>query len=473
MDISDAIVEPLLRLDEENRALPVLLARMPDVVGDATVYRFELKPGIKFHDGSTLKASDVKYTFERMFMPDTGAEMSYICDMIVGAQDMLEGNADELAGFKIIDDLNFEISLSYPYTPFIQSIATSYAGIYPEAACKAAGKGWGVTSYLGTGPFKVTKLDLEGGISTERFEDYHGARQPLDGVEFVFVEDSNARLAEYERGNLDIMALDATLYPEYSQSPLSSEIGSFTPIGLIFLKPNVKDGRLSDVRVREALSLAIDRKAIADGLMKGTATEARTFLAPGMLGYDERAEQYERDVARAKELLAEAGYPDGIEIKGYIKSSDMDTMFGRVLSAVQSQAREAGIEVEIVQVDPSEMSGVRGEGKVSLEIYDWYADFPDPDGFIYSMLYSSNAASCSSNYDSGEFDKLLDDARSADDEVLRAELYFRADQLATRVDYAALPLFHENLYYLCKPYVKNFKMVYNDVYHFYGVDIEK
>jgi peptide/nickel transport system substrate-binding protein len=109
MDVSDAIVEPLLRLDEENKVVPVLLKSMPRIQADVTVYRFELKPGIKFHDGSTLKASDVKYTIERMFRPETKAETSYICDMIVGARDMLEGRADSLEGFKIIDDLNFEI----------------------------------------------------------------------------------------------------------------------------------------------------------------------------------------------------------------------------------------------------------------------------------------------------------------------------------------------------------------------------
>ena len=473
MDISDTIVEPLLRLDEENEIVPVLVKEMPKASPDGKVYHFELKPGIKFHDGTTLKASDVKYSFERMFRPSTGAEMSYICDMIAGASEMSEGTASELAGFKIIDDLTFEITLDYPYSPFLGSIATSYAGIYPEAACAAAGKDWGLETYIGTGPFKVTKLDLDNGVVTERFEDYHGARQPLDGIEFVFVEDSNTRRMEYERGNLDVIALDATLYPQYAASPLAPEIGSYAPIGIIFLDPNVKDERLKDVRVREALSLAVDRKAIAEGLMKGSAVEARTFLTPGLLGYDETAAPYERDVERAKKLLAEAGYPDGIKLESYIRNDGMNTMFGRTLLAIQDQVMEAGIALDVVQVDPAAMSEMRASGSVPLEVMDWYADFPDPDGFMYSILYSSNAAVLTSNYDNPEFDRMLDEARSASDTQRRAELYRAADHLATRADFAAIPLFHEKLYYLAKPYVKNFKMVYNDVFHFYGVDIDR
>jgi peptide/nickel transport system substrate-binding protein len=472
MDISDAIVEPLLRIDEENRLIPVLLDETPKPSKDGRTYRFKLKPGIKFHDGTTLKASDVQYTFERMFKPSTEAVATYICDMIVGAQDMLEGNSEDLKGFKVIDDLTFEITLDFPYSPFLNAIATSYAGIYSRKACEAAGKDWGLVTYIGTGPFKVTKMDLDNGVVTERFEDYHGDKQPLDGIEFIFIEDPNTRRMEYESGNIDIMTLDAMLYPEYSKSRLAPEIGSYAPIGIIFVDPNVKSEFLGDVRVREAVSLAIDRRALADDLMKGTAIEARSFLPKGMVGYDDKVAPYKRDVERARKLLADAGYPNGIEVESYIRNTAMNEMTGRILLAVQNQLAEAGINIRVIQVDPATMSDMRSNGAVPFEVFDWYADFPDPDGFLYSMLYSVNAEQLTSNYRSAEFDKLLDDARATADAEKRAELYKKADNMATRVDYAAIPLFHEKLYFLAKPYVKNFKMVYNDVFHFYGVDID-
>ena len=193
MDISDHVAEPLLIFDWQMNLTPLLLTGMPKISADGKTYSFELKPGIKFHDGSILKPSDVKFSFERMFDPAVGAHNSFIADMIVGAKDMQEGKAKELAGFKIIDDTRFDITLEYPYAAFLASIGQPYGSIYPEAAVKAAGKDWGVTKYFGTGPFVIKDFDMENGPLLERFEDYHGKKPRLDAIQFVFVDDPNTR----------------------------------------------------------------------------------------------------------------------------------------------------------------------------------------------------------------------------------------------------------------------------------------
>ena len=473
MDISENIVESLIRYDDEMRLEPVLIKSLPKPSEDGLVYRFELKPGVKFHDGSTLTASDVKYSFERMFRPSTGALMSYICGMIDGAQDMLDAKASELRGFKILDDLTFEVTLAYPYAPFLASIATAYAGIYPEKACEAAGKDWGLRTYLGTGPFKVKTLDLDNGVSAERFEDYHGTAPKLDGVEFVFIEDPNTRRMEYQRGNIDVMFLDAPMYPEYAKDPkLSAEIGKFTPMGVIYVNPNVAMPPLDNVKVREALSYAIDREMLARDLMKGTATVASTFIPPALMGYDKNAPAFEYNPEKAKKILAEAGYPEGLELEGYIRNTGINGTMGRTLLALQGQLKAVGVNLKITQVDAATWSDVRNAGKIPMFIGNWYADFADPDGVIYSCLHSSNSKTLSNNYKSPEFDKLLDDARSSNDPAVREGLYRKADHLAARVDFAALPLFNETMYYLSKPYVKNFKMTPSYVFHFYNTDLD-
>ena len=473
MDISDHIVESMIRYDGDMKLQPLLILELPQPTENGLVYRFELKPGIKFHDGSTLKASDVKYSFERMFRPSTGALMSWVCDMIVGAKDMLADKADSLAGFKIIDDNTFEITLEYPYAPFLSALATSYAGIYPAAACEAAGKDWGLTTYFGTGPFKVTMLDLDTGVFTERFADYHGPAPKLDGIEFLFIEDPNTRRMEYERGNIDVMFLDAPMYPEYAKNPkLAPEIGEFTPMGTIFVNPNLNHEPLNNAKVREALSYAVDREMLARDLMKGTVKPATTFLTPGMMGYDRDAPAYVYDVAKAKQLLTEAGYPDGFSVEGYIRNTQVNSTAGRTLLTLQAQYKAAGIDLKIVQVDAATWADVRKAGTVPLYIGTWYADFADPDGFIYSLLHSSSSKTLSNNYDSPEFDKMLDDARSITDPTAREELYRQADRKATREDYAIVPLFNETMYYLCKPYVKNFKVTPIYIFHFFNADID-
>ncbi|MDR0649136.1 MAG: ABC transporter substrate-binding protein [Synergistaceae bacterium] len=471
MDISDHITETLVRYDDDMNIVPVLVKELPKPSADGKTYRFELKPGIKFHDGTTLKASDVKFTFERMFTPSTGALMTSLYTMIEGAPEMLDGKATTLKGFKVINDNVFEITLSSPYSPFLACLSASYASIYPEKACKAAGKDWGLTTFIGTGPFKAEKIDFDNAVSTVRFDDYHGTKAKLDGIEFVFIEDPNTRRMEYERGNIDVMWLDATIYPEYSKNAkFAPEIREFTPMGTIYVNLNFKF--VDDVKVREAVSLAIDRGVLTRDLMKSTAKEATTFIPPGMMGHDPSAPKYEFNVEKAKALLAEAGYPDGLELEGIVRNTNATGTLGRTLLSVQNMLAAAGIDLKVTQVDPATWTDMRNAGKVPLSIGNWYADFADPDGLI-TLMESSISRTLSANYNSPEYDGLLAEGRLITDAAKREEIYKKADHLATRVDYATMPLFHETMYYLTKPYVKNFKMTPTYVFHFFGADIVK
>ena len=473
MNISDHVAESLVRFDWQMQIEPVLITGMPKVSSDGLTYSFELKPGIKFHDGSTLRASDVKFSFERMFDPAVGAHNSFIADMIVGAKEMQDGKASELAGFKIIDDTHFDITLEFPYAAFLASIGQPYGSIYPEAAVKAAGKEWGVTAYFGTGPFKITKFDMENGPYLERFEDYHGAKPKLGAIEVVFVDDPNTRRLEYERGSIDVMALDATFYPQYSKSALAPEIGSYTPQGTVYINPNLNNEYLGNPKVREAISLAVDRNSLVKDLLRGTVSQATTFIPPSMMGFDKAAAPYEHNVEKAKALLKEAGCEKGFEIDGYIRGEAVNGTAGRTLLALQEQLSAVGIKIKINQVDSGSWREMRNAGGLSFYIGTWYSDFPDPDGFITSFLHSKNSKLYSNFYSSPEFDKLLDQGQAEADPAKRGELYRKADNLASRVDYAVIPLFHEDMFYLCKPYVKDLHKSPDNTYHFYDAYIEK
>jgi peptide/nickel transport system substrate-binding protein len=192
-----------------------------------------------------------------------------------------------------------------------------------------------------------------------------------------------------------------------------------------------------------------------------------------MMGYNKDAQAYEFNIEKAKALLAEAGYPDGFSIEGTIRNTHLNTHAGRALLAIQNQLKAVGIDMTITQVDPATWVDVRAANKVQLYIGTWYADFPDPDGFIYSLLHSSNSPRLSSSYNNPEFDKLLDEARAISDNAKRDEMYRQADNLATRVDYAVIPLYNETAYYMAKPYVKNFRMSPIYIFHFFNTDIEK
>ena len=158
--VADSVCESLLRWTEDNELVTCLLKEIPTFESDGLTLKCELKEGIKFHDGTTLTAKDVKYTFERMFKPETKALSTSFFDKIKGAPEMLAGNATELEGLTVQDDTHFTFTLSEPYIVFVSVLGISYACIFPEKACEAAGADWGTgTNLIGTGKYKIKSND--------------------------------------------------------------------------------------------------------------------------------------------------------------------------------------------------------------------------------------------------------------------------------------------------------------------------
>lgn len=462
MMVSDQVMEPLISLNNDGSLSPLLIKEMPTISEDGMTYSFELKDGVKFHNGETLKSSDVKYSFERLLKAGV---MSQMIDCIAGAQDVIDGKADTLSGFVIKDDTHFDLKLANAYAPFEKTLATSYCVIVPEEACKAAdaeGDNWGRTTLIGTGPYKMDSYTSGQGITLSKFDEYHGEAAKNNGVDFKFIEDTNTQVMEYQKGNIDVMLLDATLYNEYKENQdIVNDIKTFKPYGLIYLTVNTKV--IPDTKVREAISLSIDREAICNDLLQGTATPAKSFIPEGLLGYDENRAEYEYNPEKAKQLLAEAGYPDGITID--FPQSSKYPFKVKIATAIQDQARQAGITLNVEQYDGSAYNDMANGGQVELGVGNWYVDYVDPDGLIYQTFSRNNTTSKSSSfYDSAEFNALLEQGRTTLDENERAEIYQQADYILTAQDYAAIPVCHETKYYLCKPWVNNFEI--SDVFQY-------
>lgn len=468
MSIADQVSETLLITDNDLKLKPLLLKEMPKVSSDGLTYTFELKPGVKFHNGEVLKSSDVKYSFERLLKEGL---MSNLIDMIQGADKVIKKEATTLEGFKVIDDTKFEITLKYPYVPFLAAISTPYVAIYPEKACQEAGKDWGIKTLFGTGPFKFQSYTQGTGVVLVKNPEYHGTPAKIDEIDYKFIADTNTMVMEYEKGNLDVMLLDAALYPTYqSDQKLNGQIHKFTPLGLVYLNPNNTDEKLKNPKVREALSYVIDRDKICKELLHGTATPATTFIPPGLDGYNKNAKPYEYNPEKAKQLLAEAGYKDGIELEASV-AARFPTLL-KVMTAIQAQAKPAGINIKVNSVDNASFTDMAKNGKIQLGLGNWYIDYVDPDAMIYQRLYSTVAKTGYNRYNNPEFDKLLDAARVESNPTKRFELYTKAEEMATRIDYAAIPIYNENMFYLCKPYLKNFAITSAYRVHFNDSDID-
>lgn len=449
MKITDNVTESLLTTKGDGSLEPTLLAKMPEISEDQLTYSFELLPDVKFHNGETLKASDVKYSFERLIKM---AKMATLLENVEGYEALNDGTAEELSGVEVQDDTHFTVKLKKPYAPFLSVLSTAYCAVYPEEVCEAAGDTWGMQTLVGTGPFKLDSYQTSVGAVLSRFEDYHGGAVKLDGVDYKFIEDVNTQVMEYQKGNVDYVDVDPSVYPVYSSNPqIKDQMHGFQPTGNYNLTLNVKT--IPDAKVREAIALSIDRKAICESILHGTATVPNSYIPAGIIGHDETLPEFEYNPERAKELLAEAGFADGFDLRVTVNTKYQGNV--AIATAFQQQAKAAGINVEVEQVDSAAWSDMKKSGGVDCGIANWYVDYSDPESMLYPMTKTDTN---SSFWHNEEFDKLLEDGIATTDEAERQEIYKKAEHIMTREEWATTPLYNETKFYLLSPSITGFEM---------------
>jgi peptide/nickel transport system substrate-binding protein len=462
--IADLVTEGLFRWNEDNKEELVLAADWPEISEDGLTYTFKLKQGVVFSDGTPLTSEDVRYTFNRMFTPSTAAVNTYMYDMIKGSKEMMDGEATELSGFEVIDDYTFSITLEYPFSGFVKNMGLSYAEIFPSEACEAAGDQWGLgTNLVGTGPYMITENDELTQVVLVKNPNYRGEAN-LDEIIIRFIDDNNTKMMEYEAGNIDLCELSPDMYQQYKDSELASEIHQYIPLGTVFINLNLSDPALQDVRVREALSLAIDRESYCTDLLDGNGVPATGYLNPGELGYMER-EPYEYDLEKAKQLLAEAGATD-LHLTARVRSQDKNEFV-----FLQNCFAQIGVTMDVQVIDAAVWASEWRAGSIQMLWMGWFPLYGDADNHMYTYFYSENAAKKSSFYANDEFDALMTKARMITDDEERAKLYQQADTMMSREDFACIPLYYPKYNFVAKPYVKNMK-VGNLVYHLNDVDID-
>ena len=357
--VADNVLEGLYCWNDDNKEECVLAKDMPEVSDDGLTYTITLKKGVKFSDGSDLTTEDVKYTFERMFTPATGCTNTYMYNMITGAQDMLDGKATELSGFETVDDYTFKLHIDYKFAPFVANLGMDYASIYPSDACAAAGENWGKgTNLIGTGPYVIKENDEQTKVVMVPNKKYHGKKPNLDRLEIVYIDDYSTKMMEYEQGNIDMCDLDTSLLDQYKDSDLKDEITQVTPLGTYFLSIKDNDPVLSNKAVREAISLAINRKELCSTVLNGAAEPASSFLNPGVPGHDDKLKTYEHNVKKAKQVLADAG------ISNPTFTCKVRQKEEKIATALQAYLKEAGITMNVETIDAGIWSSARAAGEL-------------------------------------------------------------------------------------------------------------
>ncbi len=435
--VADAVCEGLLRWSAEGELVPVLAAESPAWSEDGLVLTMKLKEGVKFHNSADFTAEDVKYTFTRMFRPETEGVNTALFDMIQGAGDVMSGDSDELSGVEVVDDLTVAFHLSAPFAQFESNLGTGFALIYPHEACGEAGSDWGAGGNLvGTGPYKMVSDDGSK-VVLEANASWHGGEAALDGIEVTYVDDPAQRVRDVRDGDADACGVPVALLEELEGDEDAAElVRRVDTWGTCFIVLNMQDEAFQDTRVRQALSLAVDRQELVDTVFAGAGSPCACLLAPGIPGsLGSEAESLPYDPERALALVEEAGA--GELTFSAATTGEFDTA---VMEAVSQMWEPLGMHMRVSRIDADAYASGMAAGSIQCLFQDWFPLYPDGGDVLYAYFQSANAAERSSHYASGDFDDLVGEASRTLDGDARAELYRQADALVSSQDFACIPL---------------------------------
>ncbi|WP_164219579.1 ABC transporter substrate-binding protein [Virgibacillus sp. YIM 98842] len=446
--ITRQVYESLLEFDKDSFEILPSLAHDWEVADDGLSYTFYLEEGVTFHDGTDFNAEAVKINFERWADPEhefAFTDDGYVYSMYGTMFGGFKGDDNHVVEeINVVDDYTVEFKLSQPLGFFLQNMAMTYFPITSPAALEEHGPAINENP-VGTGPFKFVSWSKDDSIVLEKFEDYRIDGLPkLDRVVFEVIPDNAARLIALRSGEIDIMD---GLNPDDAagvESEEGLELHERAENNIGYVGFNVQKEPFDNKELRYAVSHAIDKQAIADALYAGYATPANVPLPPSYMGYNDEVESFEYDPEKAKELLAEAGYEDGLEIDLWTMPvarpymPDPET----VAQIIQNNLAEIGITANIVREEWAPYLEKTMNGEHQMYMLGWSGTNGDPDYFLSSLLHGDNVGSSNREfYANDEVDELLNQAKLSVDQDERASFYQQAQELIAD-DAPMVPLVH-------------------------------
>ncbi len=438
----------LVQLNDDLEVLPLIAYRW-EQSEDGLVLTFHLRRDVYFHDnqcfegdsGRRVNAADFVFSFGRILDPATASPGAWIFNMV---------DTSGTGAFIARDDSTLIIRLKKPYQPFLGLLAMPYCVVVPEEAVSYYGNAFR-SNPVGTGPFQFKrwkegiKLVL---VRNGRYFEYEGtARLPyLDAVAVTFLPDRQAAFLEFVKGNLDFMSgidpaykdelltRSGTLKPEWegrigliSQPYLNTEYLGFLMDTTV---PAVQRSPLGIRKVRQALNLCFDRNKMIRFLRNNIGTPGHGGIIPkGMPGYDPEKVFYSYDPDKARDLLAEAGFPGGKGLPPITLISTPDYL--DICKYIQHEASLVGIELRIEINPPAAVKEMRAQARVPFFRASWIADYPDAENYL-SLFYSPNFCPRGPNYtrfSDERFDRLFEQSLSVKDDPVRYAMYRAMEEI--------------------------------------------
>ncbi|OTA21395.1 periplasmic murein peptide-binding protein precursor [Xenorhabdus beddingii] len=426
---------------------------------DNKTWIFHLKKDIKWSDGSPITAHDVVFSWRRLVVPDTVSPYgSYLENAsVINANEVLIGKkkAEEL-GVKALDDTTLEVRLEKPVGDFLQMLGHPVMFPISEKAVKKQGDKWTRPEvFVGSGPFKLSEWVVN--------EKIIGVRNPLywddkntviNKVTYLPLSSEKATLNRYLAGEIDITnTIAAESYPSLKKS-LPDQVHISPKAAVYFYEFNNKKPPFNDARVRHALSLAVDRNIIVDKILGQGQLPAYTMLTPDIGGFNFKQPDYaawtqEQRVAKAKELLNEAGFNQNNPLTFNLLYNTQEGHKKIAIAVASMWKKNLGVNAVLQNQEWKVMLDNMQQGKFDVIRRAWVADYNSPMAFL--SIFLSNNVKNTSLYESKEFDKLLEKAGENNDKVY----YQQASDILNK-DLPAIPIYFYVNHNMVKPYVGGF-----------------
>ncbi len=439
------VFDGLTRFTPDAKVEPGLAERWELLPGAAPAYRFHLRQGVQFHDGTPFTAQHVVSSWERALNPATKGGRAEPLQPILGARDFAAGRAKSIRGLRIVDDSTLTVALEQPLGIFPKLLAMPVASVVLPNLDPARP--------VGTGPWRFVEWKHDDYLLFAKNDSYWAGAPPADSLRARIIAEPSTAVAEFESGAVDLLLVPANDTKRWEVGG-DAVMMSVPALQLVYVGINATRGPLKDARVRRAINLAIDRREIVDRLISGRGRLAAGVIPPTLGGADTARAPYPFDVTTARKLLAEAGFANGIDVELWVGSNPV---YVRIAEAIQGYLTAAKIRAKIVQRESAAAREAARNGVADMILKDWYADYPDAENFLYPLLHSANkgvGGNVSFFADAG-FDRLMSQARAEPNEGNRNVLYRQADSIA--FDQAPMVfLFFYNELYAVQPWLTGF-----------------
>jgi peptide/nickel transport system substrate-binding protein len=447
--VTQNIYDTLVEYKKDSTEIEPALATQWESSPDGKTWTFTLREGVKFHDGTEFNADAVKFNFDRMMDEKNpyhvGGNFDYFPSMF-GAFKGQPGAV--IKDVKVLDKYKVQFILNQPQAPFLANIAMAFFAIEsPEAIKKYKDK---IGEHpVGTGPYKFVEGSWKRNdtITVEKNKDYWGGEPKLDKIIFKVIPDNTARLTALKSGEVDLVdglnPSDATTIEADKNLTLYKR----PSMNVGYLSFNTEKKPFDNPKVRQALSMAVNKSGLVEAFYSGLAVPAKNALPPSIWGYNDNVKDYEYNLDKAKKLLAEAGYPNGFETDFWAMPVSRPYMPQpqKIAESIQADFAKIGVKTKIVSMEWATYLKKTKNGEHSMALLGWTGDNGDPDNFLYVLLDKDNAkppaAQNISLYKNDKVHELLIKAQTTPDQKVREDLYKQAEQII-HDDAPMVPLVH-------------------------------